>query len=444
MTHRPQVLLSAYQCGPGEGSVSQIGWEWYSRLAQHATVTLVTHVRNKRVLEAQPRPSPDAEVIYIDTEALAGPLYRAASRLFPRSQHAVFLISSLDFFAFDRQAVHLLRNLQRQGRAWDVVHCVTPVSPVASPTLHKLGLPVVLGPWNGGLKSPATFPEFMKQDSAWLYPLRNAGRVAEWVNRGVTNAARVLVATQATAEAIPPTYRHRCLPMLENAVDLERFAPTSWPAVPSPTNPLRVTFVGRLVPFKGVPMLLEAARNVAAHAPIEVSILGDGPQRATLEQQASRLGLSSMVRFTGNQEQAGVAKAMQQAHVFCLPSVRESGGAVLLEAMASARPVIAVRYGGPAELVTDEVGRALEPIGKDEVIQELTAALLSIVDNPEIWRRKGLAGRARAEREFSWDAKISHALSLYQDLILTAPHRKAPCSSLSSVTRSLDRIIEEA
>ena len=51
-TQEPRLLLSAYQCGPGMGSVSQIGWHWYSRLAQRLPVTLLTHIRNRAALEA--------------------------------------------------------------------------------------------------------------------------------------------------------------------------------------------------------------------------------------------------------------------------------------------------------------------------------------------------------------------------------------------------------
>lgn len=77
-----RILLSAYQCGPGMGSVSQIGWEWYSRMSRLASITLVTHVRNRECLEAAGAPLPDTEIIYIDTEWFASILYRLALRLF--------------------------------------------------------------------------------------------------------------------------------------------------------------------------------------------------------------------------------------------------------------------------------------------------------------------------------------------------------------------------
>ncbi len=413
MTSRPQVLLIAYQCAPGQGSVSQIGWEWYSRLAQRARLTLVTHIRNKAAFDAQGPPAHDAEVIYIDTEAFAGPLYRLSSALFPRSQHTVFLISSLDFYVFDRKAVATLKQMQRRGRSWDIAHLVTPVSPWASPTLHRLHIPTILGPWNGGLETPTAFPELMKQDSAWLYPIRNLGRLFELLNRGIRSATAVLVATQATQKLIAPRYNPHCLPMLENGVDLSSFPSSPWPPSPSSTQPLRIVFVGRLVPFKGVSLLLKALSTILHNSAFELAIVGDGPERERLEKLSQDLALHSHVRFVGAQPLPAVADAMRAAHVFCLPSVRESGGAVVLEAMASARPVIVIKHGGPAEIVDDSVGHAIDPLGPDFVISELAKTLQQIISHPDAWQQKGLNGRIRAEQRFGWERKIDAALEIY-------------------------------
>ena len=82
------ILMVAYQCGPGMGSVSQIGWEWFSGMSALRQVCLVTHVRNRAALEAAPNRPAAARIVYIDTEWFAGPLYRFSKRLFPRSEHA--------------------------------------------------------------------------------------------------------------------------------------------------------------------------------------------------------------------------------------------------------------------------------------------------------------------------------------------------------------------
>jgi len=413
----PRVLLAAYQCGPGLGSVSQIGWHWYARLARQLPVTLVTHVRNAPALRAAGAPLAGSEVIYIDTERFAGPLYRLASRLFPRSQHAVFLISSLDYYVYDRAAVRELRRRQAQGHRWDLVHAPTPVSPMAATRLHQLGLPVILGPWNGGLGSPPAFREIMGEDAGWLYPLRRLGRLMDGLTGSTRRARVILTATRATLEAIPRRDRPRCLPMLENGVDLDIFTPAPWPPPPSPEQPLQVVYVGRLVPFKGVSMLLEAAERVCRRLPLRVTLVGDGPLEADLRAETAARGLQAVVNFTGALPPAAVAAHLRAAHVFCLPSVRESGGAVLLEALASARPVIAVAFGGPAEIVDDAIGLALPPDGRAAVVAGLETALLDVAQQPDQWRQRGETGRLRAEQRYSWDAKVSAAVDLYGSLL---------------------------
>ena len=120
---KPRVLLAAYQCGPGMGSVSQIGWEWYARVSRRLPTTLITHVRNQKAIEAAGM-GPNADIVYVDTEWFAGPLYRLSTRLFPKSQHTVFLLSSLDFFLFDRQAKRMIQKRMNGGETWDLIHVV--------------------------------------------------------------------------------------------------------------------------------------------------------------------------------------------------------------------------------------------------------------------------------------------------------------------------------
>ncbi len=415
-----RVLLAAYQCGPGMGSVSQIGWEWYSRMTRHASVTLVTHARNRKCLTAAGAPLPGSEILYIDTEWFAGPLYRLARRLFPNSEHAVFLLSSADFYVYDRVA---LRQLRKRGTDWDVIHAVTPVSPLAATRLHRLGIPLIVGPWNGGLASPAGFPEVMKADSGWMYRAREIGRFLDWSFGCTRNAALILSATRSTDQSLPQ--RAPVLRMLENGVDLESFTAGTWDSPPSMTNPLRVIFAGRLLPVKGVAMLIEATARVRRELPVRVSIVGDGPIRQELEDLTKQLGVADLVTFAGALPLTEVAIEMRKAHVFCLPSVRESGGAVLLEAEASALPVLAVNYGGPAELVDDEVGRLVSAAGPEALIQGLTDAFRDIVRNPELWRQRGLRGRARAEKEYGWEARMASALAIYRQTVAeTVPTRE--------------------
>ena len=413
-----KLLLVAYQCGPGMGSVSQIGWEWYSRLAVSQPVTLVTHVRNRAALEAAGAPLPGTEIIYIDTEWFAGPLYRLACRLFPRSEHSVFLVSSLDYFIFDFSAWRKLRGRLAAGANWSVLHRVTPVTLSAPTWLGRLGLPTVIGPLNSGLSDPQGFGAVMRDESTWLIKVRNLARLLDAALGSSKRAARILTATRTTLKAVAPRHHARCRMMIENGVELARFVPAPWPAHPGGDVPLRILFVGRLVPIKCLDLLLRAVANLRGLGlPAQLTVVGDGPLRAEWEALATSLGIAAEVNFLGAQPIDVVAVQMRACHVFCLPSVRESGGAVLLEAMASARPVIALNYGGPSEIVSNDIGALLPLHSPEQVIADLTETLADIYAAPEDWRRKGEAGRRQVEQRYSWPAKIAAAQDTYRELV---------------------------
>lgn len=415
---RPHIVLVAYQCGPGMGSVSQIGWEWYSRLIQDYRVTLVTHCRNHDALLSAGAPLADSEVIEIDTEWFAGPLYRLAKRLFPRSEHSVFLVASLDYFLFDWVAYQRLRTRMRNGCTWSLLHRVTPVTLAAPTWLGRLRLPMIVGPLNSGLSDPPGFTSILRQESTWLVRLRAVGGVFDALIGSSRRAARILTATSATLRGVPEKYRARCVPMIENGVDLAQFSASPWPCAPGPANPLRVLFVGRLIPAKALPLLLEAvARLVIERYPVVLDVVGDGPLRDQMMSIANHLGLADYVRFHGALPSEAVARRMRHCHVFCLPSIRESGGAVLLEAMASARPVIAMRFGGPAELVDEEVGATLALSTPEDATTGLVAALKDVIARPDVWQARGQAGRSRVEALYSWQAKVEQAGVLYREVL---------------------------
>ena len=171
-----------------------------------------------------------------------------------------------------------------------------------------------------------------------------------------------------------------------------------------------VLFVGRLAGVKGAPLLLEAAARLAPRHPgLRVTLVGDGPERPALERRAAALGLAAAVRFTGFLGEDGVAARLAEADMLVLPSFAEGVPVVLMEAMASALPVVASRIMGIPELVEDGRSGILVPPGD---VDALEGALCRLADDPERAGAMGRAGRARVETEFAlpreaaWLARI--------------------------------------
>ena len=136
-----------------------------------------------------------------------------------------------------------------------------------------------------------------------------------------------------------------------------------------------ILFVGRLVPVKGVSLLLDAfARVVKVYEDARLTVVGDGSERASLELECRKLGIHSQVVFEGYLNQHEVAEKLKRADLFVLPSYAEGLPVVLMEAMASGVPVIATRIAGIPELVQDEVTGRLVTAGDVEQLVEVMCA----------------------------------------------------------------------
>jgi len=171
----------------------------------------------------------------------------------------------------------------------------------------------------------------------------------------------------------------------------------------------RIIFVGRLDAVKGVPLLLDAFAAIRPdHPDARLMIVGDGPDRATLEAQARDTGASEAATFLGYRDQTEIAALLEEADMLVLPSFAEGVPVVLMEAMASRIPVIASQVAGVPELVEDQVSGFVIPAGD---LDTLTDRLDRLLSDPGLCREMGLAGRARVEAEFDLEKEADKLLA---------------------------------
>jgi glycosyltransferase involved in cell wall biosynthesis len=278
-----------------------------------------------------------------------------------------------------------------------------------------LGAPVVIGPMNGGMSFP---PAFRRREGRWVAAsvrlLRAASTLLHRVMPGKLKAEVLLVANERTRRALPRGTRGGTLTLVENGVDLSTWGPDPEARpVPAPGASVRFAFVGRLVDWKGVDLLLDAFQAVVGQVPAALEVLGDGPMADALKAQAGRLGLAGSVEFVGWRTPEECARRLRAADVLVLPSLYECGGAVVLEAMACGLPVIATNWGGPADYLDESCGILVAPDTRDGFIQGLTEAMVRLAGSPALRAEMGRAGRARVVREFAWERKIDRVLEIY-------------------------------
>ena len=206
--------------------------------------------------------------------------------------------------------------------------------------------------------------------------------------------------------------------LIMNGVDTVRFAP-NLPAAATPwagQDVFVIGTVGRLQDVKDQASLIEAFALLVANKPegrarLRLAVVGDGPLRDKLAQQAQALGVADLVWFPGARND--IPELMRAFDVFALSSIAEGTPVTLLEAMACGLPVVATKVGGIPEVVQDGVNGALVPASNP---QALAAALETYVQDDARVAAHGAAARAGIERHYSVAAMVGAYTALYDRL----------------------------
>ena len=201
----------------------------------------------------------------------------------------------------------------------------------------------------------------------------------------------------------------------ENGIDPARFPrPALRTAESYRDRPLRAVFLGRLVPYKGADMVIEAATPLLRAGSLTLDVIGEGPEMMRLVTMAATAGVSQAVAFAGKVPHGELAARLQLADLLTFPSVHEFGGAVVLEGMAAGIVPVVVEYGGPAELVSPASG-ILIPLGdRAAIVASLRAALERLTADAGQLAEMSRHAVERAFGLFTWPAKARQTAEVYR------------------------------
>ncbi|HEV2292217.1 MAG TPA: glycosyltransferase family 4 protein [Tepidisphaeraceae bacterium] len=417
---KPRVLLIAEAANPEWVSVPLVGWSHARALARVVDAHLVTQVRNRAAMlraglaEGRDFTSIDSEAVTRKTQQL-GKLLRGGQG---KGWTVVTAMKALAFPYFERLVWGQFGDRLKAGE-FDIVHLLTPLSPTSPSRLaskcRKIGIPFVWGPLNGGVPWPKGFDQARRDENEWLSYIRSAYKLLPGYSATRRNASAILIGSRATWEQMAAKYHPKCFYIVENAIDPQRFQRRR---TRSADRPIRAIFIGRLVPYKGADMLLEAASPLLKSGAMTLEIVGDGPQLPQLRERAKALELpENAVRFSGWVEHGRIQDRLVDADLLTFPSIREFGGGVALEAMAVGVVPVVTDYGGLGELVTEQTG-FLIPIGtREQIIGRLRDTLTTLAENPALIDARSEPAWRRAHEQFTWDAKARQVLRIYEWLL---------------------------
>ncbi len=415
-----KILLSAFSCGPDIGSEPGIGWHWAVEMARsgHEVLTL-TEIEYQGPIKA----------------ALAGgglpPGLRFEFFMPPWLDRLRHLGLRLGYESLTLHLVHLVWQIaayrhvrsRLERERFDLVHHLT-YGGIRHPTLMgRLGIPLVLGPVGGGERTPLA----LRRGLGWHGWVKDALRdLHTWLirfdpitRRACADALAIYVKTAQSRDALPRCYHSKVAVQME--IGIQQVS-----SLPRPERrtgqPFRLLYAGRFIYWKGMDLGLRAFAEVRRRGgDVRLTMLGGGPQGQAWRGLARELGIERAVEWIDRVEHCRMSELYRSHDAVLFPSLHDSSGNVVLEALSYGLPVICLDLGGPGEIVDDRCGRVIATGGRSAsaCAHALADAIEEMSISPALCRRLGDGARARAAN-FLWPAQVGR---VYADIAARLQHR---------------------
>ena len=415
--HRLNVLVSAYACHPAPTveafpGEAILGWHFVKQISQSHNVQVMTRSFNRPALEERLR-NKEIEGIVFHYLDLPDWLNRAM-----RHQHYGV---RLYYFFWQVLAGRYARRLHRTEK-FDLFHQVT-FSNDWMPSFAGPALPIpfIWGPIGGGQRVPKPLMRVLsareRHRERIRVALQRVWRSTPFRKKCARNAAAILVCNRETEENFRG-HEAKIWQFPVNGISSGHLSPAPT-LLSTEENPrLTILYAGRLDGIKGLPLgLLAFSRHLKTCPDSSLEIIGEGPELVPLQRLVKSLKVEDKVRFVPWLPREEVIRRMTTCDVFLFPSLRDGGGAVVVEAMASGRPVICLDVGGPGFHVQPEWGIKIAPREPKAVSADMAKALNMLSSDGEMRLRLGQAARRRAEEYYLWERLGERTQQIYSSVL---------------------------
>ncbi len=398
-----RILLSAYACEPGKGSEPGVGWHWAVEMARLGhRVIILTRENNRHAIEQalSGKEAPADVDTYAENLEFVFYDMPAWARWWKRKGRGVHL-----YYVLWQIGAYIVARKVHQQEPFDAVHHLT-FGVLRHPSLMgRLGIPFVAGPMGGGEATPSRLRTIYSWRGRMIERLRDlSNTVARYdplVRSMYRDAGAILCKSPASLAWIPAPFRTRARCLLEIGIDAT--AP-SHEANSSSTTKLQLVYVGRFVTLKGMELGVRAIAMLRARGiDVQLTMVGRGPEEQRWRRLAADLGIDEAVTWLPWLAQDELMKLYGSFDALIFPSLHDSSGNVVLEALAHGLPVICLDLGGPAEMVDEECGIVVRTgdLTVHQVIESMANSLYAYASQP-MWRSALRDGARRRARDFAW------------------------------------------
>lgn len=388
------------------GSESGIGWHFAIELARHHKITAIISDTRKPFIEQSLKGSSieNLEIIYYGLPSWVKRFYKPATA----SEHIYYFLWQIGLYYFSRKIIRE-RNI-------NLIHHIT-LGVFRIPSFMWMhGKPFVFGPVGGGEESavplrkslPAKFRRI-----EWLRSRINKfSRFTPGLNSCLKNSDLILLRTSDNLRHIPAKFHHKCKVLL--GVGIEHIHEIQEKPA---DQKFSILYTGRLIYWKGVHLAIKAFASIQhRHAELDFTIVGSGSESDWLKDIAKQEGVYEKINWIPRVQQQVLFQMYRDYDVFLFPSLHDSGGEVVLEALSYGLPVICLDSGGPKEMVDSSCGAVIRTDygGEHEVVTEIAVTLLRMLDNPDMLQQMRKNAILKAQTQ-TWDKVKERAYEMIAD-----------------------------
>lgn len=398
---RLRVLLSAYACEPDKSSEQGVGWNWAVALSTHCDVSVVTRANNRIAIEAACETDPLLRKIQWHYHDL-GHIWLSAKRIF--RCHRLY---------YTRWQTTLSARLKTDAAFthYDILHHITFASYRYTPAISGLDGLTVWGPVGGAERTPWNMLPWRQPSTLFYEIMRNVQTRRSRSSRVARNFSKVLVSTCETRALLSEIgVSTELFPTIGlSNKQIEKLSRKVAPEVGK-----KLLYVGNLQFLKGIHFAIQALALTSPDTTL--TIVGSGSYETHLRRLSASLSLETRVTFIGKVPRNQLVQIYHDHDLFIFPSLHDSGGIALLEAMASSMPSISLACGGPRVIADATCGVQIPPISERSIVQSIASAIQNYFENPHLVQKHGSAARARVIRDFTWEKKARRMVQVYQEL----------------------------
>lgn len=409
-----KILYDCFSCSPYYGSDEGIGWLWPYYMRKYHEVWALVRKDRKNDIERYCLDNniKDIHFIYADIPDWINLYYRNKSK----GKNGV-----LDFLAYQFlwqfPAYYEAKKVHKNVH-FDLIHHVGTNDFRFLGKLYKLNIPFIIGPIGGAQETPKQLEYYIrnhKQSEQFRKIINKLFTSMPGYKRALNKARYIFFSNDETRDYLLPKIRskNKCKILTEVGWD---YVTDLSDHKYNEMQEIIILWAGRMEYRKGLELLFDVLDRLSETDKWKLLLCGDGSEKSFYEKIISTKTYRNQVKFLGKISYEQMKEVYKMANIFVFPSLRETTGTVIIEAMANGLPVIALRQGGAKYVITNETGDLVTGNSQEEILSNFCTCINMYIKKPNKTVEKGKLAQKRILDNYTWEKKTQIMNTLYNNI----------------------------